>query len=175
MWFIEVWTWCSWRQLDLIHLIYLIWACSPSLYLIWVAIVLDCNFIQLDIIVLLLFELTRGGITSLWSMKLWSCMWVIKKWLKEDLIHLSIGGAGGYLTRPLFSLRSVLSSSSSSTLLLLLLILLLFLLLLPIPRHLPSFSSFYLFHFTFPPSPPLSIPTSILSHLSPLDELFEPG
>ena len=27
-------------------------------------------------------------------MKLWSCMWVIKKWLKEDLIHLSIGGSG---------------------------------------------------------------------------------
>ena len=82
--------WCSWLQFDLIHLIYLIWACSPSLYLIWVAIVLDCNFIQLDIIVLLLFELTRGGIISLWIMNFWSCKWVIKKWLKEDLIHLSI-------------------------------------------------------------------------------------
>ena len=78
MWFIEVWTWCSCLQLDWIHFNISYLSLPPSLYLIWVAIVLDCNFIQLDIIVLLLFELTRGGIISLWIMKLWSCMWVIQ-------------------------------------------------------------------------------------------------
>ena len=41
--FIPVWTWRSRLQLDLLHLLYFIWACPPSCYLTWVALVLDCN------------------------------------------------------------------------------------------------------------------------------------
>ena len=67
-------------------------ACSSSLYLIWVPLVIDCNFIQLCVIIVIL-DLTRGGIISLWIMKLWSWMWFIQvwtwcSWLQLDLLHL---------------------------------------------------------------------------------------
>ena len=56
-----------------------IWACSCSRYLIWIPLVVDCNFIQLYVINVIR-DLTHGGITSLWVMKLrsWMCSYLFE-------------------------------------------------------------------------------------------------
>ena len=51
------------------------------------SIVLDCNCIKLDIIVCLC-ALTRGGVISLWIMKLWSCAFVVKVWAWHSWLQL---------------------------------------------------------------------------------------